>query len=649
MNILRDTSIRKKLLIAPIIMIATLGIILFVAVAGLENQRKVLTEVREILLKRLPLVHEFITASELVQSDVYRLSVLKFMQAPEIEILAVSESLNMGLNNLKIINGEFLSKWTMDQNEKTLLQALERPLNSFRHQVRQAVMAVSENPSFGILLVKSAALPFNALSELLSKFLDYQKEKIVKAKQRSKETVNRIRTTIIVISILMALIAIFVTTLVGSKYISKPIASVTQLMWRLTEGDLSLKVNNTERKDEIGQMEKALSVFRKNAIDKVDADRKLRESEIRFRHLYNNAMVGLYRARFSDGVLLEINQHFAELAGYKTVAECMEDFVAPEHYADPKVREQMLEQIMQNGAVKHFEAEFIRKNDTPIWVSFSARLYPEDGYIEGTLVDITDRKQLESQLRQAQKMEAIGSLAGGVAHEFNNILGAIIGNTELAIADVPESNPARDCLKEIQAASLRAKDVVRQILGFARKSVFQLRPVQIGPIISETLKLMRASIPATIEIRRNLSCKSDTVMADPTQIKQVLINLCSNAKNAMQAQGGVLEVKLEDASLDEKSAGRYEDLRPGNYVKLTVRDTGHGIDLKIIDRIFDPYFSTTSLAVGTGMGLAVVYGIVKHHNGAISVENEPGKGAVFEVLFPLIEAEAEQKTGEPQA
>lgn len=265
------------------------------------------------------------------------------------------------------------------------------------------------------------------------------------------------------------------------------------------------------------------------------------------------------------------------------------------------------------------------------------------------LIAVEEKEKAKAQLLQSQKMESIGTLAGGIAHEFNNILGIIIGNTELATNDVPEWNPAKECLKEIRTASLRAKEVVRQILGFARKSVFQLQPVQIGTIIRKSLKLIRASIPATIEIRQNLSCKSDTVMADPTQIGQVLMNLCTNAKNAMQEEGGVLEVKLEDTILDEKSAIRYEDLSPGNYVKLTVKDTGHGIDPKIIDRIFDPYFTTTSLAEGTGMGLAVVHGIVKRHKGAIRVESEPGKGAVFEVLFLLSEAEAKQETKKPEA
>ncbi|MBU1697980.1 MAG: hybrid sensor histidine kinase/response regulator, partial [Proteobacteria bacterium] len=230
----------------------------------------------------------------------------------------------------------------------------------------------------------------------------------------------------------------------------------------------------------------------------------------------------------------------------------------------------------------------------------------------------------------------------GIAHEFNNMLAIIMGNTELAMEDVLESNPARENLKEIQKASLRAKGVVSQILGFARKSVFNLMPVKISPIISQTLKLLRVSIPGNIEIHQDLFCKFDTIMADSGQISQVLISLCSNASNAMKEKGGVLEVKLENTNLDEKSATLYEGLCPANYVKLTIKDTGHGIDPEIIDRIFDPYFTTTSLAEGTGMGLAVVYGIVKHHKGAVRVESKPGKGTVFEVLFPQLQVETKQ-------
>ena len=248
-----------------------------------------------------------------------------------------------------------------------------------------------------------------------------------------------------------------------------------------------------------------------------------------------------------------------------------------------------------------------------------------------------DRKKLEAQLQQSQKMESIGTLAGGIAHDFNNMLGIIVGNTELAMDDVPESNPARHNLEEIRTASMRARDVVKQILAFSRQSQQGMKPIRISLIIKESLKLLRSSIPTTIEINQDISSKSDTVLADSTQINQVLINLCTNAAHAMGEKGGVLEVSLNNIQIDEDSAIHYHELSPGKYVRLTVSDTGHGIETKILGRIFDPYFTTKKVGEGSGMGLSVVHGIVKSHNGDISVSSEPGKGTIFQVFFPYIE------------
>ncbi|MBW2642548.1 MAG: response regulator [Deltaproteobacteria bacterium] len=263
------------------------------------------------------------------------------------------------------------------------------------------------------------------------------------------------------------------------------------------------------------------------------------------------------------------------------------------------------------------------------------------GEIEERKIAEEEKAKLQSQLQQAQKMESIGTLAGGIAHDFNNILGIIVGNTELAMDDVPEWNPARHNLEAIRTAGLCARDMVKRIMAFSRQSPLEMKPVRISPIIKESLKLLRSSVPTTIEIHQNISIESNTVRADPTQINQVLINLCTNAVHAMGEKGGVLEVSLEDIELDSGSAIHYHDLSSGKYVRLTVSDTGNGIEPKILERIFDPYFTTKKVGEGSGMGLSVVHGIVKSHGGGISAISEQGKGTAFHVLFPCIEDEPE--------
>ena len=250
-----------------------------------------------------------------------------------------------------------------------------------------------------------------------------------------------------------------------------------------------------------------------------------------------------------------------------------------------------------------------------------------------------EREKLESRLQQAQKLEAIGTLAGGIAHDFNNILSAVLGYTEMALTDLPEHASARMDMKQVLTAAHRAKDLVKQILVFSRQGETCARhAIAVAPIVKEVLKLLRATLPATIEFWQDVAEDSGTVMGDPTQFHQVLVNLCTNAAHAMRESGGILEVTLGRIELDALTAEEYENLRPGSFVKLTVRDTGHGMDSTTLARIFDPYFTTKAVGEGSGLGLAVIQGIVKRHEGAVFVRSEPGKGTIFEILLPRIEA-----------
>ncbi|MDY6952139.1 MAG: ATP-binding protein [Thermodesulfobacteriota bacterium] len=269
-------------------------------------------------------------------------------------------------------------------------------------------------------------------------------------------------------------------------------------------------------------------------------------------------------------------------------------------------------------------------------------------------VDITEgrraegqKRRFENQFLQAQKTEAVATLAGGIAHDFNNILSVIVGNSELAIYDIPEDNPSLESLEEIRQACLRGRDLVRQILSFSRRTCQGRIPLSISPIFKETLALIRSSIPAAVDIKQNISCQSDTALVDPTQINEVLVNLCTNAAQAMEDNGGIMEVTLRDIDLDGSAVSQHQNLMPGKYLCLTVSDTGRGIDPALLDRIFDPYFTTEEAGVATGLGLTVAQGIVESHGGAMTVKSELEKGSTFDVYLPLVENPVTVETETP--
>ena len=277
----------------------------------------------------------------------------------------------------------------------------------------------------------------------------------------------------------------------------------------------------------------------------------------------------------------------------------------------------------------------------PIELSLSSVKIHGKWHAIGIIRDITirkrieaEQKELEKKLQQSQKIEAIGTLAGGIAHDFNNILTAIIGYTELSLMKVEKDAEVQRYLQEVFSAGKRAKDLVNQILAVARETNEEIRPVLVRSIIKEVLKLIRSSIPTTIEVRQNLESHS-LIMGNPTRIHQILMNLCTNAAQAMQDKGGIMEIGLADVSIKNVSPASSFELKTGDYIKLTVSDTGPGISADIIGSIFEPYFTTKSAGEGTGLGLSVVHGIVESYGGKITAESELGNGTVFTIFLPI--------------
>jgi PAS domain S-box-containing protein len=303
--------------------------------------------------------------------------------------------------------------------------------------------------------------------------------------------------------------------------------------------------------------------------------------------------------------------------------------------------------VIRSGKTNLSEERLTTAYGDTYWLSNKSPYRNQNGKIIGLIGisrNITELKEAEQEkqklqklLQHAQKMEAIGTLAGGIAHDFNNILGVILGYAELALVDAPpDSQYARD-LEKISAAGNRAKDLVQQILAFSRQAEIERIPLTLQSLIKEALKMLRPSLPSTIEIQNDIDSRCGVVLADPTQVHQIVMNLCTNANHAMEESGGVLTVNLQPIHIDEKNRTPLLNISPGDYVKLTVSDTGSAIGPDIIDKIFDPYFTTKEPSKGTGMGLAIIHGIVTEYGGTITVDSEPGKGTSFHVYFPVVE------------
>ncbi len=382
-------------------------------------------------------------------------------------------------------------------------------------------------------------------------------------------------------------------------------------------------------------------------------------SEEKYRTLFENMVHGVYYQLF-DGTLSDVNQSALEILGLsrdeflgQTANNRKWQAISEDGLPLPAAGFPSTVALQTGKPVINFVAGiFNQQKEKRSWVNINAIPQFKTGedkpfQVFVTLHDITRRKEaekerlnLEAQLQQAQRLEAIGTLAGGIAHDFNNILGAILGYAEMAKDDSPAESSIRNDLTEILKAGHRAKALVKQILAFSRQAVTERISLQPVGMVKEAVKLLRPSLPSTIEIKQEIDEAAGPILADPTQLHQVLVNLCTNAFHAMEESGGILTISLKNVTLNREDLAGDPLVLPGEYAQLSIKDTGAGIAPEVLRRVFDPYFTTKEVGKGTGMGLAIVHGIVKSYNGFVSCSSTPGKGTTVQVYLPLIDAGA---------
>ncbi len=545
-------------------------------------------------------------------------------------------------------------------------------------------------------ILKDFSLQEEAIHPISDSLVKIAMQEVKKNENQIKALQNRMTIIMVVLFFVGIAVAFGVARRLNTS-ITQNLMHLTQAATQFRKGklDVSVIINS---KDEIGQLANTFNIMAvriKEFVDsleskveqrtaqlnisnkqlisemkgKIKAQENLKDTRSILKTALDNSQAGVLIAESTTGRVDYINDEGLQIMGEsrQTIPDDFNIFTYSRKFKGYNIDGSLLKDeeyplthaIVKKEAIrKEYLIKKPNEEDLYLWAN-AAPVKNENGHIHAGVslfLDITkikqaeiENKNLEIQLRQAHKMEAIGTLAGGIAHDFNNLLAAIIGFAELANDDIPEWNPARHQIQEILKAGNRAKNLVKQILSFSRKSQLDRLPVVVQDVVKETVQLLRATVPTTIDIHLDIDPNSGNILADKTQISQVILNLCTNSAQSMEKDGGDLLISLQPVVIGQDDTSKYHDLDSGSHIKLTIKDTGTGIDPAIIERIFDPYFTTKEIGEGSGMGLAMVHGIVKSHKGMVFVESKPGDGSVFQIYLPKIEKTIKTKNKNKKA
>ena len=462
---------------------------------------------------------------------------------------------------------------------------------------------------------------------------------------------------IAVITLFMVLASIFLAIIL-SNVLTVPIQRLVEGTHEISKGNLGYKIKVTSR-DEVGELTASFNRMadnlRSEQIEKKKVSVELKESQERFITVLDSIAAHVYVADLSTYQILFMNKYMQDSFGADLTGKtCWEAFTCNDAPCEHCTNDRLVRPNGEPAGVVTWEG---RNELTGRWyINYDRAIRWPGGNLVRLQIgtDITQLKELEKerhamelQLVQSQKMESLGNLAGGIAHDFNNILYPILGFTEMALDEVSKNPPARKCMQEVLDSAERAQKLVEQILSFSRQYISDFKPVALVPILTDALKLARATIPATIQIETHYAAAHGTVSGAENQLHQVIMNLVTNAFHAMEDTGGVLRIELDEVTLKAVDIAAGYDIDPGNFLVLKVQDSGHGMPAEVVERIFEPYYTTRQKGKGTGLGLSITHGIIKSHGGFITVDTTPESGTTFKVCLPRIDTPVSVPDSDP--